>query len=51
LGNYLKELQSKENYMDQRRHSSVTEPRTKEFVISRRFDVPREFMFKLGRNL
>ncbi|GEM_PF-5207373 len=37
--------------MDQKRRSSVTEPQTKEFVISRRFDAPREFMFKLGRNL
>ena len=47
LGNYLKEHQSKEKYMDQKRHSSVTEPRTKEFVISRSFDVPRELMFKV----
>lgn len=33
--------------MDQKRHSSVTKPRTREFVIARVFDVPREFMFKL----
>ena len=32
--------------MDQK-ISSVTEPQTKEFVISRTFDVPRDFMFKL----
>lgn len=28
-------------------NSSVTEPQKGEFVISRSFDVPREFMFKL----
>jgi uncharacterized protein YndB with AHSA1/START domain len=33
--------------MDQKRNSSVTEPQTKEFVILRSFDVPREFMFRL----
>ena len=33
--------------MDMKRTSSVTEPQTREFVISRTFDVPRDFMFKL----
>ena len=33
--------------MDQKRNSSVTESQKKEFVISRTFDVPREFMFKV----
>ncbi|MBI3777741.1 MAG: SRPBCC domain-containing protein [Gammaproteobacteria bacterium] len=33
--------------MDQKTNSSVAEPQTKEFVISRTFDAPRELMFRV----
>lgn len=33
--------------MDQKTNSSVAEPQTKEFVISRTFDASREFMFRV----